>query len=120
MKKRDIIFICAIIAVATVLLLAVLLMREEGAYVSVRVDGEEIARYSLSRDGEYVLNGGTNVLKVEGGEAWMIEATCPQISGKKCTAQGRIRMAGETITCLPNRLTVTVVSGESEVELEVD
>ena len=119
MKKRDIIFICSIVAVALVLLAVFFLLREDGSYVVVRVDGEEVARYYLDHDGEYALNGGTNILKIEDGEAWIIEADCPQISGKKCTAQGKISKTGEVITCLPNKLTVTVYGEDGDAELVV-
>lgn len=120
MKKRDLIFIGAILAVALILLGIFALIREDGAYVIVRVEGEEIARYDLEKEGEYSLNGGTNILKIENGEAWIISADCPQISGKKCTAQGKISRTGETITCLPNELTVTVYGKDNDVDIVVD
>lgn len=116
MKRRDIILISSLVFVALVAVVLTFAMRRDGDYVSVRVDGKEIARYDLSKDGEYSLNGGSNVLKIEGGEAWMIEADCPQISGKKCTAQGKISKNGQTITCLPNKLTVTVRGGDNDVD----
>lgn len=120
MKKRDLIFIGAILAVALVILAVTLLTVEDGAYVIIRVDGKEIARYDLRKDGEYSLNGGTNILRIENGEAWMKEANCPQISGKKCTAQGKISKEGQTITCLPNKLTVTVYGTDGDVDIIVD
>ena len=89
------------------------LTRERGSYVSVQRDGEEIARYSLSEDGEYPLNGGTNLLVIEGGEAYMKDADCPD---RVCVGTGRIGYAGQSIICLPNRLSVTVV-GEEGVDL---
>ena len=116
MKKRDVILISSLVLVAIVAVVLTLALRDEGDYVSVRVDGKEVARYDLKVDGEYSLNGGSNVLKIEGGEAWMIDADCPQISGKKCTAQGKISKNGQTITCLPNKLTVTVRGGEDDVD----
>ena len=120
MKKRDFIFIGMILAVALIILAVTLLTMEDGAYVVVRVDGKEVARYDLDKDGEYILNGGTNVLKIENGEAWMKDANCPQISGKKRTAQGKISKAGQTITCLPNKLTVTVYGTDGDVDFTVD
>lgn len=119
MKKRDLIFIGAILAFALLLLAAVAFFQKDGAYVVVRVDGEEIARYELDEEGVYPLNGGTNILKIEDGEAWIIEASCPGISGKRCTAQGKISKTGQTITCLPNKLTVTVYGDERDVEIDV-
>ena len=50
----------------------------------------------------------------------MLEADCPQISGKKCTAQGKISKEGQTITCSPNKLTVTVYGKDKDVDLVSD
>ena len=115
MKKRDLILFGAILGVILVSFLVVTLMKEDGAYVVVRVDGNEVARYSLSESGEYPLNGGTNVLRIEDGKAFLVSADCPD---HLCVKQGRIDQSGETITCLPNRLTVTVYGAkQDEVEL---
>lgn len=115
MKKRDFILIGAILAVVLVMFAVMTLTKKEGAYVIVRVDGNETARYSLHEDGEYELNGGTNILRIEGGKAFLTSADCPDLL---CVKQGRIYRTGETITCLPNRVTVTVYGGEdSGVEI---
>ena len=87
---------------------------EEGAGVIVRVDGVEMARYSLSDSGRYELNGGTNILVIEDGAAYMLEADCPD---HICVSQGKVRYAGQCITCLPNKLTVTVYGTDEGVEL---
>jgi len=109
MKKRDFILIGVILAVALILFGIIELSKEEGAYVLVRVDGTEVARYSLSDDGEYSLNGGTNILCVKDGKAYLTDADCPD---HLCVKQGKIDKSGETITCLPNKLTVTVYGAE--------
>ena len=115
MKSKDLILISIILAVILVAFLVITLLKKEGDYVIVRVDGEEVGRYELSVDGEYTLNGGTNVLRIENGKAYMLSANCPD---HLCVNQGKIDESGETITCLPNRLTVTVYSADgSEVEL---
>ena len=81
-----------------------------GAYAEVTVNGEIYARYALASDGEFVLNGGTNVLVIESGRAYMRSATCPD---KTCVSfhPGGVGEDGETITCLPNRLRVEIVGG---------
>ena len=115
MKKRDFILIGAIVAAIAIALVVLSLIKKDGDHVIVRVDGKEVAKYSLSQDGEYSLNGGTNVLRIENGKAYLISADCPD---HLCVKQGKIDQTGETITCLPNRLTITVYTDEAgEVEL---
>ena len=86
-----------------------------GAQAVVTVDGKEIGRYPLKKNGTFPLNGGTNILVVESGEAWVSEANCPD---KVCMGMGKISRNGEFIACLPNRLLV-VVEGAAE-DLPVD
>lgn len=112
MKKRDFILIGAILAIILIAFGVTTLVKEDGAYVVVRVDGKDVAEYSLSKNGEYELNGGTNILRIEDGKAYLVSASCPD---HLCVNQGKIDQTGETITCLPNRLTVTVYgTDESE------
>ena len=114
MKKRDIILIASILIIAIALFLVVELTKEEGAGVTVKVDGVKVAEYSLSKNGTYPLNGGTNILVIENGKAYLSDANCPD---KLCVHQGKISMTGETITCLPNKLTVSVFGAEQSVDL---
>lgn len=115
MKKKDFILIGTIVAVIAIAIAVLSLTKKDGDYVIVRVDGNEVAKYSLSQDGEYSLNGGTNILRIENGKAYLVSANCPD---HLCVKQGKVDQSGETITCLPNRLTVTVYSKtEGDVEL---
>lgn len=114
MKKRDIILIASILVIAIAFFLIVELTKEEGAGVVVKVDGVEVAEYSLSKSGTYPLNGGTNILVIEDGRAYLSDANCPD---KLCVHQGKISRTGEVITCLPNKLTVTVFGAEESVDL---
>ena len=118
MNKKKLLADVILIAVLLLIALAAYLLlqggKTEGAGVSVCVEGVEIARHSLWINGEYELNGGTNTLVVENGTACVVRANCPDAL---CIHQGKIRYTGQCITCLPNRLTVTVYGGDSEVEL---
>lgn len=104
--KSDIIVISALLVFALLLLLFFELTKKEGAFVEVTRDGEVIGKYSLSDDGVYSLNGGTNELTIEGGVAYMSYSDCPDHT---CENTGRIRHVGQTIICLPNDITATVV-----------
>lgn len=104
--KSDIIVISALLVFALLFLLFFELTKKEGAFVEVTRDGEVIGKYSLSDDGVYSLNGGTNELTIEGGVAYMSYSDCPDHT---CENTGRIRHVGQTIICLPNDITATVV-----------
>ena len=106
--RRDVIFIAALLIISA-LLFIFLHHNEVGAGVVVRVEGNEIARYSLSENGTYPLNGGTSILVIENGEAYLSDADCPD---RLCVRQGSVKYTGECITCLPNKLTVTVFGAE--------
>ena len=78
----------------------------------VLVDGKKIAEYPLSIDSVHHIegyNGGTNVLVIENGAAYISEASCPQEAGSgACVHQGKKSRVGELITCLPNRVVVEI------------
>ena len=112
-KKIDIIVIVSLLLVSLIAVIALLLTRRSGESVVVEVNGEYVATYSLLEDGMYSLNNGTNMLIIEGGKAYMSEADCPD---KTCVKRGGVSYSGESIVCLPNRITVTV-KGEGGVDL---
>ena len=116
MNKRRIADALVVAFFLSISLLLFLFLRggKEGSEVRVMVEGKEIGVYSLSKDGEYSLNGGTNTLIIKDGKAYMTDADCPD---KLCVRQGKISRNGETITCLPNKLTVTVIDEKGEVDL---
>ena len=109
--RYDLILIGALLLLSLVIFIAVTLTRREGGYVEVRKNGDLIATYSLSQRGEYSLNGGTNVLVIENGMAYLKEANCPD---KTCVRTGRIRYVGQSIICLPNEISVVVVGASSD------
>lgn len=114
MKLKEIIIIGSILVASLVLWLILELTKQPGEIVIVRIDGVEVAEYSLLIDGIYELNEGTNILHIEDGKAWLEDATCPD---KLCVKQGKINKNGETITCLPYKLTVTVYGKDDFVEI---
>ena len=103
--RYDILLISALLLVALAVSLVMVLTRQNGTYVEIELDGEIVATYSLDRAGEYVLNGGTNILVIKDGAAYLTYADCPD---HRCIRYGKIRFVGQSIICLPNRLTITV------------
>ena len=110
-KRYDIILIASLLSVSLLSICALLIFRKDGRSVRVEVDGKVVAVYSLSDDGEYPLNGGTNILVIENGEAFIRTADCPD---KTCVRSGRLKHTGESAVCLPNRVSVTVVGEDTD------
>lgn len=91
------------------------LFRRDGAAVVVEQNGREIARYVLSEDRTERIEGegGYNTLVIEGGQAWLSEADCPN---QLCVKTGKIRYAGQSIVCLPHKLAVRIMGGASSLD----
>ncbi len=107
----DILLVLGVLLLALSVFLIFKLTRTKGAYAEVTIDGEPAGQYPLAVDGEYVLNGGTNILVIKNGAAYMSFATCPD---KTCITrhENGISYDGETITCLPNRVRVEIFGGD--------
>lgn len=114
MSKKRILFSSLLALALIIISLAIILIieagRTEGVAVIVTVDGKVTGVYSLSKDGSYELNGGTNTLAVEGGYAYVKKADCP---GQDCVNHHKISRTGERIVCTYNRISI-VVEGEDE------
>ena len=105
MKRKDIVLLIGILAVAFLSYLGMcLLFQEDAAIVQVNVDGEIFGEYSLHKDQEIEIND-SNHLVIKDGRVDMIEANCPD---QICVNQKDISKTGETIVCLPNKVIVEV------------
>lgn len=104
--RFDIILIAALLLISLCAVLITVLNHRDGGYAVVKIDGIEVARYSLAADGEYVLGDGTNKLCIKGGEVYMTEADCPDHT---CINTGKIRYVNQSIICLPNKVSVVIV-----------
>lgn len=111
-KRRyifDIILIVSLLLVFLCLFFFFYRKNDTGAVALVYIENDVVAEYPLDTDGEYEINGGTNVLKIEDGKAYMKFASCPD---GWCKRQGKIYISGERITCLPNRVIIMIREGE--------
>ena len=104
--KIDIIVLAALLLIAAIAVGVTLGSRKSGTRVRVTVDGTVVGEYRLDTDGKYSINGGSNILVIEGGCAFLEYADCP---AGTCVKTGRIKYVNQSIICLPNRVTVTVI-----------
>lgn len=109
--RIEFIVVISLLFLALIIFLCINLSKTDGAFVEVKLDGEVVEKYALDTDGVYSLNGGTNTLTIKDGVAYMSYSDCPDHT---CEKVGRVHYVGETITCLPNKLTITVVGKPGE------
>ena len=82
------------------------------------VDGQEVAAFPLDVDITYDIEGaggGRNLLVIEGGQAYLSDASCPDLL---CVHMGKISRAGQSIICLPNKVTVEIRGKEKSEEYD--
>lgn len=116
-NKADIILI-GILILAGVMFALIFVLSEKGDYVEVTVDSEPEGTFPLSENTEIEIrgiDGGTDVLVIENGQAYIKEASCPD---KLCIKMGKIKRNGQSIICLPNRVTVTVHSKKNISDID--
>lgn len=108
MTRADFLLIFAIFAAA--LLFAGIFARNgqrPASAVVIEQDGREIMRLPLEENRVRIPGeNGYNVIVVSEHGVWMEEADCPD---QICVRQGEIDGSGESIVCLPHRLTVRLV-----------
>lgn len=106
MKKKEVIFIGGLLLAGIVLWLLLPIFRGSG-YGSIRitVDGKTYGTYSLGEDQIIPIND-TNVCEIKDGQAFMIEAHCPD---HLCMEQTPVGNNGGSIICLPNKV---IIEGE--------
>lgn len=110
-RKADLILIAGCLLLSLAVLFFVNIFSREGKYAVVKVDGKTVARYSLSEDREEIIETeyGTNILVIKDGYADITDADCPD---GLCEKQRGINKEGESLVCLPHKLTVTVDADE--------
>lgn len=117
-RWRDMALCGGLLLVGSVLLGVLWMTSRGGAAVEVRVDGKLSAEYSLNQNMDIVIHGtdgGTNRLRIEGGEAWLEEASCPD---GLCVHMGRISKVGQSVICLPNRVVIRVTGNDAEDDID--
>lgn len=102
--KNDIILFSVLLLLSLIILIAVTLTRKDGSYAEIKVDGELYGVYSLNED-RVIDIGDTNHIVISEGYVYMESADCPD---RTCVKRGKISKSGESIVCLPNRVTVTI------------
>lgn len=74
-----------------------------GGHVEIEHDGGRVRTLLLSEN--TAINVGGCEIRTENGEVYVIDADCPD---RMCVNTGRISRAGQSIICIPNRLSIRI------------
>ena len=114
MKRFDVYIIIAVVVISGFLFGMFALMPKDNREVIISLEGEEYARVPLDgKEHVYEIKTelGYNKVIVDKDGVHIEEADCPD---KLCAQHTAISHVGDSIVCLPHRLTVTVIgSGEA-------
>lgn len=117
MKRKDLILIIVLLAIAGIFYGAQTFLTKKGQQVVVTVDKEVVLTKSLDKDQtiEIPLKHGTNIIKIKNGAVSMTDADCPD---QVCVRHKEITKTGETIVCLPHKVVVEIKGKEtSDVDI---
>ncbi len=113
-KKGDVILIVLFLLIGTAAYLLGI-SRDSGQRVSIYIQGQLYASYSLLENREIDLPTG-NEVTIEDGFVWMSQAPCQEQS---CVHQGKINQRGQTILCLPQQVIIEISGENNEVDAVV-
>ncbi len=109
LRRADII-LTAILLVLSGALFFVRPSYGEASYVEVTSAGNGRETYPLAVDRIIEVEGTGNRIEIKDGSVRMTDTDCPD---ELCIRTGSISKSGQTIVCLPNRVTVRIVGEES-------
>lgn len=117
MKKADGILIAVLMALCLGLLIPLMQHRQGGSHALVSVQGQEVMRLDLSKDGTYTANGtlGPVNIEVSGGSVRVTQENSPH---HYCSLQGWTSSPNAPIVCLPNDTVVQIEKQPSDSEEE--
>ena len=90
----------------------VLLPREDASLAQITSNGKVVKTVDLNQNQQFTItseNGGVNVVTVQNGKIAVTEASCPD---HYCMHRG-FCASGTDIVCLPNRLVIHFLSGQT-------
>lgn len=114
LNRRDIALIILVLIAALAGFILEFTRTGRGAQLQISVNGEVLGVYDLNTNQTIEIGDG-NVCRIEDGTAWMEWADCPD---QLCVHHAHISRVNETVVCLPNRVTLTVIGGEEDGEID--
>lgn len=112
MKKKILIALCLLIFAVSGAMSFYLYNKRGGRIVEIISDGKVLYELDIENepDREIVIEyeGRKNIVKIENGDIYVLEADCPDHT---CMKMGRLSDNGVPIVCLPNKLIIRYKEG---------
>ena len=108
MRRSDMALAALLIAAGVLLFMLQFFPKGGDGVLVVRESGKITAVYSLAED-RVISSEEGNCFEIRGGKVKMTQADCPD---GLCLNMPEISRAGETIICLPNKVTLCITGGE--------
>jgi hypothetical protein len=116
-KKGDIFLVVLLLAAAAAIWGLFATQQTDRVYGEIWQDGERIYQFQLSDDYEKTLEiqgkTYTDTVEIKDGKMRFVSADCPD---KVCVHTGWISKSGQLAVCIPNRVMIRIVGGETEVD----
>lgn len=103
MKKGDIIIIISVALALVISIAGLIIFSQQGSTVTIKQNNEIVYSESIAKDNTVTLDG--NTIIIEDGFVYMLNASC---KNQVCVNTGKISKKGESIICLPNKVTVEI------------
>lgn len=103
MKKGDIIIIISVALALVISIAWLIIFSKQGSTVTIKQNNEIVYSESIGKDNTVTLDGNTVI--IEDGFVYMLNASC---KNQVCVNTGKISKKGESIICLPNKVTVEI------------
>ncbi len=108
MKKSDILIILVALLAASALFYFYNRQNSAENNVLVRIDGNVVEHFSLKDEVDYKAESsyGYNYIHIKAGQVYISDADC---KNKICVDSGMIDKTGQSLICLPHRLSVEII-----------
>jgi hypothetical protein len=115
-RVRPFDFAVLFLAVAVVCAVAIVYDTDDDGDLVIAVEGAGAAwLFPLEAAETVVVRGplGNTVVNIEKGSVYVVSSPC---ANQLCVAQGKIHRPGSFVSCLPNRVVVTIQGNRNEVD----
>ena len=116
-RLKKILPICAVLLAVLICIVWIIIQKstmKNGRYADIRISGVSAARLDLDNETKKQFHGENDIdltVVTGNGCVYVEKSECPD---KICVNHRAIHYSGDSVVCLPHKLTVTVVGGQED------